>query len=149
MNTVAAAVAEYTARGVVFEIDADGRLVLDAPRGVLTDADKRRIAERKQDIIRELRLSAVRREYARVDALLQADGRAVIHAGTVLVTCGLVEQVVKVKVQDARLRVDGFEGCVHERGCPEGAVLRCLGCRGIYHFTGLDDCAHGVEGFEI
>lgn len=52
--TVHTLISELAARGVHLWAEADDKLKLDAPRGLLSEADKARIAEQKADILKIL-----------------------------------------------------------------------------------------------
>jgi hypothetical protein len=119
--------AEFESRGVVFRVGTDNTLTVDAPSGQLSDTDWQRLATHKAEIIRDLRLVDLRREYAGVNDQVKRDGRFRVH--------------------DARLRVDGFAGCIQRSGrCPAADPVKCGKCDRGHTFVGLDDCRCGRHG---
>lgn len=92
-----------------------------------------------------LTLSRLRDECSAINARVKQDGRLRVRAwGMVEIPCAFLDQVVRFRVHDARLRVDGFAGCIQESGrCPAADPVKCWACDRGYTFVGLDDCRCG------
>jgi len=93
-------------------------------------------------------VSGLRDEYAAINTLVKQDGRFRVRAWEMVeIPCTFLDQVIRFRVHDARLRVDGFTACINESGrCPAADPVKCGKCDRGHTFIGLDDCRCGRHG---